>query len=263
MKHCPKCNSLMPEDAMRCIRCGFDSRPSFARPAAACRAVAQRASDPAPGAVAGEKLGKRGRLRSGWALARQSLRILMLDKQLLVFPLLSGSPAAAACQLRRRRLGDGNRQTGGRSRQCGQLVPSVRLLLRQLFHNRVLQLGAGGLRHDPFSRRGPRWLPACAPRRERIGQIAAGAACRERGRDLENDRGARSVRRPDRDCAAGRGLDYRQLLVCRCWWSRRSGPSTPSSVRSRYSERPGRGYCATRAWIGHLSGHLRAPLLTA
>jgi len=64
MKKCPKCASLMPDDVSRCIRCGFDSKP------------------PAPV--------KRGRIRNGWALARQSLRVLMLDKELLVFPLLSG-----------------------------------------------------------------------------------------------------------------------------------------------------------------------------
>lgn len=63
MKKCPKCKSLMPDDVNRCIRCGFDSNP--VQP-------------------------KRGRIRNGWALARQSFRVLMLDKGLLVFPLLSG-----------------------------------------------------------------------------------------------------------------------------------------------------------------------------
>lgn len=33
---------------------------------------------------------KRGRIRNGWELAKQSWRVLMLDKELLVFPLLSG-----------------------------------------------------------------------------------------------------------------------------------------------------------------------------
>ena len=91
MKHCPKCNSLMPEDAMRCIRCGFESRqasePAPQRPPAP---VARQASAREPGMGAGEKVARRGRIRSGWALARQSLRVLMLDKGLLVFPLLSG-----------------------------------------------------------------------------------------------------------------------------------------------------------------------------
>ena len=59
----------MPDDVSRCIRCGFDSQP--AQPAAA----------PPP---------KKGRIRSGWALAKQSFRVLMLNKRLLVFPLLSG-----------------------------------------------------------------------------------------------------------------------------------------------------------------------------
>ena len=75
MKHCPNCRSLMPDDVSRCIRCGFDSRP--AAPAAAPASAA---------ALAPEK----GRIRSGWALAKQSFRVLMLSKRLLVFPLLSG-----------------------------------------------------------------------------------------------------------------------------------------------------------------------------
>jgi hypothetical protein len=94
MKHCPKCNSLMPSDVLRCIRCGFESEqpsatapPPLQQPSAAVAApLAREASAPEPG----EKLAKRGRIRSGWALARQSLRVLMLDKELLVFPLLSG-----------------------------------------------------------------------------------------------------------------------------------------------------------------------------
>ena len=77
MKHCPKCDSLMPVDVTRCIRCGFDSAAAAAAP-------------PPAAAVAGEKPGKRGKIRSGWTLAKQSLRLLMLDKELLVFPLLSG-----------------------------------------------------------------------------------------------------------------------------------------------------------------------------
>lgn len=95
MKRCPKCTSLMPDDVTRCIRCGFDSRttaapvaasPAAPKPAAALAAVAAPASvAPASG----------GRIANGWALMVQSWRALMLDKQLVVFPLLS----ALACLL--------------------------------------------------------------------------------------------------------------------------------------------------------------------
>ncbi len=63
----------MPDDAMRCIKCGFDAKP---------------APGPAVGAVQG--IAKMGRIRRGWELTKQSWRLLMLDKELLVFPLLSG-----------------------------------------------------------------------------------------------------------------------------------------------------------------------------
>lgn len=43
-----------------------------------------------PGAAGGGKVSKPGRIRSGWMLAKLSWRVLMLDKELLVFPLLSG-----------------------------------------------------------------------------------------------------------------------------------------------------------------------------
>src|SRR5438477_2566899 len=72
MKRCPNCTSLMPDDVIRCIRCGFDSQPTDTL-------VAPSAAAP-----------KKGRIRNGWTLATQSFRVLMLDKSLLVFPLLSG-----------------------------------------------------------------------------------------------------------------------------------------------------------------------------
>ncbi len=91
MKHCPKCNSLMPDDVMRCIRCGFDSAAAIAAPPPPAQQPRARAAAPfAQLASPGEQPAKRGRIRSGWALARQSLHLLMLDKELLVFPLLSG-----------------------------------------------------------------------------------------------------------------------------------------------------------------------------
>jgi len=72
MKKCPNCTSLMPDDVIRCIRCGFDSQPTDAL-------VTPSAAAP-----------RKGRIRNGWTLASQSFRLLMLDKSLLVFPLLSG-----------------------------------------------------------------------------------------------------------------------------------------------------------------------------
>ena len=72
MKKCPNCTSLMPDDVIRCIRCGFDSQPTDAL-------VAPSAAAP-----------RKGRIRNGWTLASQSFRVLMLDKSPLVFPLLSG-----------------------------------------------------------------------------------------------------------------------------------------------------------------------------
>jgi hypothetical protein len=59
----------MPDDVARCIRCGFVSAPKIAS-----------TTPPA----------KQGRIRNGWALASQSWRVLMLDKGLVIFPLLSG-----------------------------------------------------------------------------------------------------------------------------------------------------------------------------
>ncbi len=91
MKHCPKCNSLMPDDVMRCIRCGFDSAAAIAAPPPPAQQPPARAATPfAQLASPGEQPAKRGKIRSGWTLARQSLHLLMMDKELLVFPLLSG-----------------------------------------------------------------------------------------------------------------------------------------------------------------------------
>ncbi len=85
----------MPVDAMRCIRCGFESgqqiAPTPPPPEAPRMApVARAASAAEPAADAAEPTPKQGRIRSGWTLAKLSLRVLMLDKELLVFPLLSG-----------------------------------------------------------------------------------------------------------------------------------------------------------------------------
>jgi len=74
VKRCAKCNSLMPADAPKCIKCGF---------------VAMQPPSPAPTSKAAP--GQRpGKIRGAWLLAKQSWRVLMLDKALLVFPLLSG-----------------------------------------------------------------------------------------------------------------------------------------------------------------------------
>ena len=77
MKRCARCKSLMPDDAAKCIRCGFESS-STARAETATLVIPQA---DAP---------RLGRWASGWALARESWRLLALDKELLVFPLLSG-----------------------------------------------------------------------------------------------------------------------------------------------------------------------------
>ena len=90
MKRCPKCSSLMPEDVMRCVRCGFDSLASTAAPPPVAASPARQAGPAEAAAGAAATPPKRGRIRGGWALARQSLRVLSLDKELLVFPLLSG-----------------------------------------------------------------------------------------------------------------------------------------------------------------------------
>lgn len=86
MKRCAKCNSLMPDDAPKCIQCGHVAakQPAAAAPAAF---AARPAVAPLPRFAPGERP---GRLRGAWLLARQSWRVLMLDKELLVFPLMSG-----------------------------------------------------------------------------------------------------------------------------------------------------------------------------
>src|SRR5258706_5374895 len=85
MKRCTKCKSLMPDDVFLCIRCGFDAKSAVAAPPAKPRPVM-----PQPPAFkpAGEV--KKGKFANGLALAMQSWRVLMLDKELLIFPLLSG-----------------------------------------------------------------------------------------------------------------------------------------------------------------------------
>jgi hypothetical protein len=86
MKRCAKCNSLMPEDAPRCIKCGLVSVPEPIGKAAT-GPVARRQVAPIQGLAPGERP---GRIRGAWLLAKQSWRVLMLDKELLVFPLMSG-----------------------------------------------------------------------------------------------------------------------------------------------------------------------------
>ena len=84
----------MPVDAMRCIRCGFEAGQQSVLalppevPVAAPVARAASAAEARSGAA--QQVSKQGRIRSGWTLAKLSLRVLMLDKELLVFPLLSG-----------------------------------------------------------------------------------------------------------------------------------------------------------------------------
>ena len=78
MKKCPNCTSLMPDDVVRCIKCGFDSQPTDS--------AMKSDALVAPNA----KVERKGRFRTGWTLASQSFRVLIVDKSLLVFPLLSG-----------------------------------------------------------------------------------------------------------------------------------------------------------------------------
>ena len=88
MKRCTKCNSLMPADAPQCIKCGFVVTK---QPAPAPAVKAAPAAGPAIAPLASFAPGERpGRIRGAWLLAKQSWRVLMLDKELLVFPLLSG-----------------------------------------------------------------------------------------------------------------------------------------------------------------------------
>jgi Family of unknown function (DUF6159) len=92
VKRCASCKSLMPADAPKCIKCGFASvtpsmPPPSPAPAPSPAAAARPAVAPLPSFAPGERP---GRIRGAWLLAKQSWRVLMLDKELLVFPLLSG-----------------------------------------------------------------------------------------------------------------------------------------------------------------------------
>jgi len=74
----------MPDDAPKCIKCGFMAAK---QPAPAPALAARPAVAPLPSFAPGQRP---GRIRGAWLLAKQSWRVLMLDKELLVFPLLSG-----------------------------------------------------------------------------------------------------------------------------------------------------------------------------
>ena len=86
MKHCAKCNSLMPVDAAKCIKCGHEAGKKSA-PAPVTRPAPAPIEPIAWTSASGERP---GRIYGAWLLARQSWRVLMLDKELLVFPLVSG-----------------------------------------------------------------------------------------------------------------------------------------------------------------------------
>jgi hypothetical protein len=86
MKRCTKCNSLMPVDAAKCIKCGFEAGKKTA-PVSATRAAPPPVEPINWSTASGEKP---GRIYGGWLLARQSWKVLMLDKELLMFPLVSG-----------------------------------------------------------------------------------------------------------------------------------------------------------------------------
>ena len=61
MKHCAKCNSLMPEDAKRCIRCGFESQETKGT-------AAPKSATSAPLAPKPEQPVPRNPSRAGWPL---------------------------------------------------------------------------------------------------------------------------------------------------------------------------------------------------
>jgi len=86
MKRCTKCNSLMPIEASKCIKCGFETGKKSA-PASATRAAPPTIEPIKWSTASGEKP---GRIYGAWLLARQSWQVLMLDKELLTFPLVSG-----------------------------------------------------------------------------------------------------------------------------------------------------------------------------
>lgn len=95
MKRCSKCNSLMPDDAAKCIKCGFEAaRKPAPVTRAAATPVTPAVAQIAPLAWAAKPGERPGRVRGAWLLARQSWRVLMLDKELLVFPLVSGIACA-------------------------------------------------------------------------------------------------------------------------------------------------------------------------
>ena len=89
MKRCMKCAGMMPDDVTKCIKCGFESAPRQA-PAPVTRAVAPSIPPVIWSTARGERPGK---IASSWLLVKQSWKVLMLDKELLVFPLLSGIAA--------------------------------------------------------------------------------------------------------------------------------------------------------------------------
>lgn len=74
-KRCRKCSAWMPQDADRCIRCGHEEVLG----ADSVQPIIWSPPGRGPGRIAG-----------AWQLMKQSWKVLMLDKELLLFPLMSG-----------------------------------------------------------------------------------------------------------------------------------------------------------------------------
>lgn len=90
MKRCMKCASLMPDDVSRCIKCGYE----MAQRATPAAPVTRPAASSIPPIIWSTRPGEKpGKIRGAWLLTKQSWRVLMLDKELLVFPVLSGIAA--------------------------------------------------------------------------------------------------------------------------------------------------------------------------
>ena len=90
MKRCTQCNSLMPDDEVRCIRCGNTGASSATRSPQPDIAAPTTLSDAQPYAAADDTPAPEGRIARGWLLAKLSLGVLKEDRSLLLFPLVSG-----------------------------------------------------------------------------------------------------------------------------------------------------------------------------
>ena len=137
------------------------------------------------------------RISNGFSLARSSWGVLVKDKHLIVFPIVSGIPVPARPRQLRgparhaRGLGQFEKQMQANNNRPPVWIYAVvvRVLLLHLLRDHLLQLGADQLRHDAVQRRrtvGRRRVP------DGDGPAAAdlrlGARLRDRRRAAEGDR---------------------------------------------------------------------------